>query len=399
MQSRIDAISLTQTLVGMNTVNPPGREREAVQVVGAMLEEAGFTTTYFEFADRRTSLVARCGDQEKGKPICVTGHIDTVPLGAIEWSVDPFSGDIVEDKLFGRGSSDMKAGVAAFVTAAIELASDLKDSAGVLLVITAGEETGCDGARHLAGVDGALTDVGAIVVGEPTANYPLVGHKGALWLDITTRGVTAHGSMPEQGVNAIYRGARLVTKLESYRLDAASHEILGAPTINVGTVEGGMNVNSVPDVMHIGVDLRTVPGMNHKALQDELSQFLAPEMDQMSPIVDLPPVWTDLNDRWVQQVFDVCARHLGCEPGIRGVNYFTDACILKPVCGGVPVIILGPGQPELAHQTDEYCFVYRIEQAVELYTDIIAAWCDTDQSAEQPVSDTVVSSPMFGFRH
>src|SRR5690606_35436298 len=142
---------------------------------------------YHEFGERRASLVARIGDGS-GAPLCFTGHIDTVPLGAMPWSVDPFAAESEGDRLYGRGSSDMKSGVAAFVAVAIALAPRLARSPGLLLVITAGEETGCEGAGHLARVDGALEPAGAIVVAEPTANYPYVGHKGALWLRARTRG-------------------------------------------------------------------------------------------------------------------------------------------------------------------------------------------------------------------
>src|SRR6185437_16938244 len=116
----------------------------------------------------------------------------------------PFGGEIVDGRLYGRGASDMKSGVAAFVAAAIAEAGRLADGSGVKLVVTAGEETGCEGAASLA-ASGRLGAAGALVVGEPTANQLFVGHKGALWLKAATAGATAHGSMPEQGDNAVYK--------------------------------------------------------------------------------------------------------------------------------------------------------------------------------------------------
>src|SRR5262249_12386324 len=155
-------------------------------------------------------------------------------------------------RLYGRGSSDMKSGVAAFVIAAQHLAKHLRASPGVVLVIAAGEETGCDGSRHLVAVNGALGEAGAIVIAEPTGNYPLVGHKGALWLHARATGVTAHGSMPDRGVNAIYKAARAVAKLERFAFAGKPHPVLGSPTLNVGTINGGFNINSVPDGTTIG---------------------------------------------------------------------------------------------------------------------------------------------------
>jgi hypothetical protein len=97
---------------------------------------------------------------------------------------------------------------------------------------------------------------GALVVAEPTTNRPLCGHKGALWLKATTRGVTAHGSMPDKGVNAIYAAARAVGRLEAFDFNVARHPVMGAPTLNVGTLHGGLNLNSVPDRAEIGIDIR-----------------------------------------------------------------------------------------------------------------------------------------------
>ncbi|MBL4613585.1 MAG: M20/M25/M40 family metallo-hydrolase, partial [Magnetovibrio sp.] len=193
----IDAVKLTQQLVRFNTISPDSNEQSCAEYIGKILEESGFRTSYHNFAPGRTSLVARIGEQSERPPLCFTGHIDTVPLGHKEWSVDPFAADIVDGKLYGRGTSDMKSGVAAFVTALTSIAQTLEQGPGVVLVITAGEETGCEGAFHLVGLEGVLGAAGAIVVAEPTSNFPFVGHKGALWLEGEVDGVTAHGSMPD----------------------------------------------------------------------------------------------------------------------------------------------------------------------------------------------------------
>ena len=118
-------------------------------------------------------------------------------------------------------------------------------------MITAGEETGCEGAFHLL-QDKALGRAGAVVVAEPTSNYPFVGHKGAFWLRAKATGVTAHGSMPDKGVNAIYKAARAVGKLEAFRFQNPPHDLMGQATLNVGTIRGGLNINSVPDEATVG---------------------------------------------------------------------------------------------------------------------------------------------------
>jgi succinyl-diaminopimelate desuccinylase len=318
--------------------------------------------------------VARIGGNSEKPPLCFTGHLDTVPLGAAPWSNDPFAAEIADGRLYGRGSSDMKSGVAAIVIAMLELAPKLQRSPGVVLVITAAEETGSEGAHHLAGLGQVLGQAGAMVVAEPTANYPYVGHKGTLWLQACTRGVTAHGSMPERGVNAIYKAARAIGKLEHFDFKTKPHAVLGAPTLNVGTIHGGMNINSVPDRTEIGIDLRTVPGQNHAALCAELRTYLGDDVE-LSPTVDVGSLWTDPDDSWVQQVFAIMAPLLGKPLEPRSASYFTDGATLAPAYGRPPTVILGPGEPTLAHQTDEYCVIERIAQAIEANLLITKDWC------------------------
>jgi succinyl-diaminopimelate desuccinylase len=370
----LDPLALTRDLLRFDTVNPPGQERACARHLGSLLESAGFAVDYHEYADTRTSLVARIGGADERAPICFTGHIDVVPLGTAPWTHDPFAGETDGPRLFGRGSSDMKSGVAAFVVALVDLAPHLRATPGVTLVITAGEETGCAGANHLLATPGALGRAGAIVVAEPTGNYPLVGHKGAYWLKAVAHGVTAHGSMPELGDNALFKAARAVSALESYRFDTHPHPMMGLPSLNVGTMHGGLNINSVPDEATIGIDIRTIPNQDHEALRAHLARTLGADIE-LQPIMDVPSVWTEPNEAWVQRVFDTVTPYLGERPRARTATYFTDAAALRAGYGAPPTLILGPGEPQTAHQIDEYCRIDRLEHATAFFTDIARDWC------------------------
>jgi len=365
------AVALTRDLVRLRSINPPGGEQPCAELAGRMLEAAGFAVTAHPLGEGRTNIVATLDGE--GAPLCFTGHLDTVPLGAAPWTRDPFAAEIDGDRLYGRGSSDMKAGVAAMVAAAVDLARLPGRRAGLALVLTAGEETGCDGARHLAGIAGALPRAGALVVGEPTANLPMIGHRGALWLRAAFHGVTAHGSMPEQGDNAVYKAARGVLRLADHGFDAQHHVHLGGPSINVGTFHGGLNVNSVPDRAEVQIDIRTVPGQSNDAICREVETVLG-EGAELSRIVDVGAVASSPQDEWVSGVFDLCERTAGRRIDPKGAAFFTDASVLAPAMGGVPVVILGPGEPTMAHKTDEYCLVSKIEDAVGLYTEIGRRW-------------------------
>jgi succinyl-diaminopimelate desuccinylase len=368
----MNAVELTRELVRIDSINPHTPERRCAEHVGKLLEDAGFSVSRHEFAEGRTSLVAqREGD---GLPICFAGHLDTVPLGAARWSRDPFGGEIDAGKLYGRGSSDMKSGVAAMVEAALRLAGAPLRRAGITLVLVAGEETGCEGAAHLAKVPGALGRAGALVVGEPTGNRPVIGHKGALWLKARTRGVTAHGSMPQMGVNAVIKAARAALDLSAFRFEVAPDPLLGSPTLNVGTFHGGLNVNSVPDAAEIGIDIRTIPAQKHAQLRKQIEALLGPEVE-LTSIVDVGGIRTSADDPFVQQVSELVAAVTGERQAPGTAPYFTDASVLTPAYGSVPTVVLGPGEMALCHQTDEHCRVDRIEQAAEIYTRLARQWC------------------------
>jgi len=373
MTSGTDAVALTQSLLRFDTVNPPGNEDQCARMLGAALERAGFRTRYHSFGPGRTNLLADVGGQSDRLPLCFTGHIDVVPLGNAPWSKDPFAGETDAGRMYGRGSSDMKAGVAAFVAAAIRMAPHLERTPGLTLVITAGEENGCEGAFHLHR-DGVLGRAGAVVVAEPTSNYPFVGHKGAFWLRAVTHGVTAHGSMPDKGDNAVYKAARAVTKLESFRFANPPHPLMGQATLNVGTFHGGLNINSVPDLAAVAIDIRTVPTVDHRELLAALSAQLGPEVE-LQTLIDLESVYTDPAEPWMQSVFDVMTPILGARPAARAATYFTDAAALNLAYRNPPTVILGPGEPHMAHQTDEYCVVERIAQSVGAYEQLIRRWC------------------------
>lgn len=365
------AVRLTQALVREDTVNPPGNEVRAIGLLAERLGDAGFDVTISPFGAGRASLIARIGSG--GRPLAFTGHVDTVPLGARQWSVDPWGGEIAGDRLFGRGASDMKSGVAAFTEACIAEADRLRDGPGALLIVTAAEETGSEGAQALVAA-GLLPEAGALVVAEPTANQPYAGHKGALWLKMVAHGVTAHGSMPEHGVNAVLKAARAVLRLEGFDL-GAGHAGLGRPTLNVGTLKGGLNINSVPDLAEAGIDIRTLPGQDHRALCQALADWVGDEV-ALQPLTSLEAVWSEpVTGSWSARVFAIMADLLGVAPTSRGASYFTDASVLAPAMAGLPTVILGPGEPQMAHQTDEYCLVSRIDQVVEAYRLIIRDWC------------------------
>lgn len=366
-----DPVDLALDLVARDSDNPPGRESECAALVAGLLEAGGFAVALHEFGPQRTGLVARLGKADGPPPLVLSGHLDTVPLGAAPWSVHP-RGERRDGRIFGRGTSDMKGGVAALLVAALAAARDCPGG-GLALVLTAGEETGCTGASAMVR-DGVLPPrAGALLVAEPTANRPMLGHKGALVLAARTRGRAAHGSMPELGDNAVLKAARVALALTEY-VDGLPVPASGQRvSLNVGGIRGGTKVNVVPDAAALELDLRCPVDLEPEALVADLRRAAGPGVDITVKSAGRG-VGTSPDHPWVRRAAALLAAETGRaqEPG--HLPYFTDAGILVPALGRPPVLILGPGEPGQAHQTDEWCDEANIRTAARFYEALCRDW-------------------------
>jgi len=368
------SVALAQELIRFPSLNPPGEEAACIDHIANLLAGAGIAVETYAFAPGRPSIVARIAGTGSDAPLCFTGHVDVVPLGAEPWAVAPFGGDIIDGKLFGRGSSDMKAGVAAFVAAILaEREVQPVFRRGITLVITAGEETGCEGAFHLAR-NRKLGPAGLLIVAEPSSNLPIVAHKGSLRVAVRVRGRTAHSSMPELGDNAIETAVDIIRRLRSWQPDSAKHALLGPMTAAVTTISGGSNINSVPDQASFTVDIRTVPSQRHSSLIADIKALCGPQAD-VDVVTDFPGFETDPQHTSVVSLIDILQTHLDKRPAPLGAPYFTDASALVPGFGGVPTVVIGPGEAAQAHQTNEFCYVRQIEMAFSIYRALIHQVC------------------------
>lgn len=371
-----DPLTLAQRLIALDT--RAGNEKPAATLLATLLGDAGFAVRLEEHPRERANLVARYGE---GTPLTLTGHLDTVPAEASGWSFDPLAADIDGDRLRGRGSSDMKAGVAAVVCAALRHA--VRGAPGALqLVFTFGEETGCDGARALDG----LAPSPALLVAEPTANRLVLGHKGALWLRLTAHGRSAHGSRPELGENALVALAATATRLHGHDgwPTSATH---GPATLNVGAFRSGVQPNLVPDHAELDLDIRTVPGFGTPEALAAVQSLAAPGT-RIERLLDLASIATDPAAPLVGGLAaalrptapggptaqDRPGEGGPAEPESACASYFTDASVLAGKLGTPAVLLHGPGDPEQAHTTDESCSVTRLLESADAYGRVLAAW-------------------------
>src|SRR5438093_7814319 len=263
-----DTVELLQQLVRTESYNPPGREQAVAETVAERARAWGLRAELVPLEQGRSNLLVSLPDEADGPTLLFCGHLDTVPPGDQPWEHAPLSGDLVNGVLHGRGTVDMKGGLVAMLAAMRSLAAGgQRLPRRVRLAGLVGEEVDCFGAKHFL-ASGGMREVDWLVVGEPTNLDVVVAHRGALWLELTAHGKTAHGSMPHLGINAIDHLVELLRELRGLRFEHTPHPLLAPPTLNVGTIEGGIKTNVVPDRFRATVHLRTLPGQRHDEIVD-----------------------------------------------------------------------------------------------------------------------------------
>jgi len=370
----VDCVKFCQELIRIKSVNPPGDELQAAEYVVSVLKKIGMEVELIKHSPTRASVLARLKSSRKKPALLFNGHLDTVPVGAEKWIHEPFQGDQSEGKIWGRGSADMKGGLAVLMVAAKALVDARVPLQGdLILTATAGEEVDSLGAIAVAGRRD-LGPIQAVVIPEPSYNDVFVAEKGAFWLELTTQGKTAHGSMPEQGRNAIMMMVALINELEKLTFPYKEHPLLGGFSKSINTISGGVKTNVVPDSCVVTVDMRTVPGQDHRAILKQVEDLIADLSRRMADFKasakvanDRAPVETSPNDPIVQNFYDVVAEVAGERPVPKGVRYYTDAVAFVPVLR-IPMIICGPGDAKLAHQPNEHVEVSKLVQAARIYT-------------------------------
>jgi len=363
-----EAVRLAQSLVRIDTAG--GGEQAAANLLAKRLARAGARVEVVPYDSGRAHLVAFAGDIGSA-PLLLSGHLDTVPAGGQPWSRDPLSGEVAEGWLHGRGAADMKSGVAALVTAIERHLASGRAGRGFVLVLTAAEETGCEGARHLVQTLDLPRD-GPLLVAEPTANRIATGHKGVLWLRISAAGSSAHGSRPDLGTSAITPLARLAVAMAECGIPDV-HPVMGPVTTNVGTFSGGTRINLVPDAATMTVDVRMVPGVEPDDVVARLRE-LGGDALEIEVLENLPPAYCEPDGPFVRMVGQAQQAATGVSETCLPLTYFTDAAILTGALACPEVVLLGPGDPAAAHTTDERCDVSQIVDAEATYEQVLSRW-------------------------
>lgn len=370
-----ELVELTRALIRIDTINPPGNERAAAELLLERARAWGLQADLVPLSDNRANLDIRLPGDGSEPALVYCGHLDTVPLGEESWTHGPHEAHLDPDGvLWGRGAVDMKGGVAAMLYGVALLARrSVRPPGDVRLLATIGEEVDCAGARA-ALEQGAMDEVGQLVIAEPTGMELVAAHKGALFLELTAHGRAAHAAMPEQGSNAISHLIRLLERVEQFDFGVDEHPLLGCPTVSIGTITGGSVVNIVPDHCVAQVDVRTTPDVDHAKLVQRLEKLVGAHRGdgvelELRVTGDYPAVGTS-PDHPLVTAADRALSSVSDEPASRTtVSYFSDGSILQPPTG-VPTLLCGPGDPNLAHQTNERVQVSELVRAARFFAEL-----------------------------
>lgn len=379
-----DAVALTRELVRVDSRNPtlvagaPGEGRIA-RVLADVLSAWGFRVEVSEAAPGRPNVVARVGGAKQGsRSLMFNGHIDVVGVEGMVHS--PWDPAVRDGRLYGRGSSDMKAGVAAMCAAAARALSASSGGLDGEIIITAvvDEEYSSLGTRALV-AEGIRAD--AAIVTEPTGLSIMPAHKGFVWADVVVEGRAAHGSRWDVGVDAIRHAGLLLTALDALDaelLPSRDHPLLGRPSLHAATIDGGIGLSTYPDKCHFTIERRTIPGETTAAVMAEIEDAFArvrarrPELDaNVSLIFEQPPSDVSIEAPIVRSL-DGALRACGEEVKVMGMSAWTDAAILNEA--GIPAICFGPGDIGLAHAAEEYVRVDEIERATLVLAALAMEW-------------------------
>ncbi len=371
-------MDLTTRLVQIPTENPPGNEKLAAQFLKPLLSKMGFKVKILLSSKGRWNLIAEKRWGKGGRTLIFNGHLDVVPAGEpSQWKYPPFQGKLSKGRIYGRGASDMKSGIGSFIHALsmIERSKIHFHQGAVILHLVSDEEShGHQGMGFLTQRGGIQGD--AALVGEPTDLHPVIAHKGALWLRISTFGKSAHSAKPHLGVNAIEKMMKLMDQLNLIPLEK-EHPLLGKPTLSIGTIRGGTKINIVPDRCEIEVDRRLLPGEKKEEVLGEMKKFLDLIQSKdslfqyrMEEIDFAEPSKVDPEEEIVNIGVEAIHKVMGKRAPLRAFSGFTDSRFYINQCH-IPTLIFGPGDTSQIHTTDESVEVEALIQAAHIYALIL----------------------------
>lgn len=375
-----EKIKLLADLISFKSVND--YELDVAQYIKKFFEKYGIDSKIIPINDTRANLVAEVGS---GSPVlAISGHMDVVSEGDTnDWETDPF--ELVEKsgKLYGRGTTDMKSGLAAMIVAMIELKKNglLQNNGTLRFMATVGEEVGEKGSADFYD-KGFTNDIDALVIGEPSGDEIIYGHRGSMDVRITSYGEMAHSSIPEKGYNALDPVVEFLNDAKHYfESITVSDKELGKLTYNTTILNAGKQVNTIPDKATAEMNIRTIPEFSNKMVSQVLDKLVKKQNDQganmkLDIYMSQEPVLKQKDNRLVELADQSVENNLNTQfqrmtsPGV------TDASnLLKGHSNSeFPFIMFGPGETKMAHKVNEFVDKQRYLSFSNIYDELILSY-------------------------
>lgn len=375
---RTDLVNFTQHLVRTKSLS--GDEQKVISIVKKKMIDLGYDDVV---VDSMGNVVGRIGDGDTA--ILFDSHVDTVDVqDEDEWEVPPFSGKIVDGKLWGRGSVDMKSGAAASVYAGAVARKNGLDAKITLYVSCTVMEEDCDGENLKHAFQELDLRPNFVVICEPSGNLITLGHKGKAQLSIKTHGVSAHGSAPEKGVNAIYEMAEIIQRVEQCNQDLIKRGHPRGTLVMSKIASKSASLNAVPSECEAYLDRRMVPGETEDAVKKEMERILNGKNAIWEVGTLVRQSWTgmkvqyepfhlaweiDKNHELTQNCIAAYQKVFGRHPSKFDFWDFSTNAV-TPVRLGIPTIGFGPGEYKMAHMRNERCDISQIVDACAFYAQL-----------------------------
>ena len=373
-----DIINLAQQLIRIPSDETAG-EQEVCDYLESVLKSLGMKIKIQQVKPNRPNIIAEVVGNNSGKVIMLNGHIDTVPIGDIDkWSVDPYGGNIKNNKLFGRGATDMKGSIASMIIAIKYMMNNITNFNGKIIFtgVMAEETTGIGTQKVVE--DNIKADMA--IVGEPSDEKIYRAHKGTMWFNLFSYGKLEHSSESDSGSNnAIINMMKLIEEINkiSKELEMIDNDLVGHPTINVGLIEGGTKQNMIADSCKVSIDRRVLPGEDPDKILDELrvrfnklrSTDSRLEFDIKKDTIR-EAVEVSESEQIVQELKKALNKVFNKDTIVSGMKATTDMSILVNQ-GKIPSVIYGPGFIKQAHTIDEFIEVERLIKSSEVYAEVL----------------------------
>ena len=372
------SIALLKEILAIPSVNGADNEGAVAEFIANYLKEKHIDAFVQQIDETHANIIAKL-EGKSSETVVWNGHLDTVPYGNTEeWNTDPSIPVERNGRIYARGASDMKSGLAAMVYLLGEIGeSGEKPEQTILFLGTCDEEkSGLGAEKILEEID--LSSGSLLLIGEPTGCKLGVAQKGCIWAQLNISGKTSHGAYPEEGCNAVEYGMKIVCRIKKW-VTEYEHRVLGTATAQVTMIQGGIAPNMTPDFAEILLDIRTVPGNSAEDVEKKIKKICREEVEETNGEVKFEvriknarrAIEIAEEERWLKE-FKAYLKQNGAETEEIGINYFTDASILTNKESEIPVLLFGPGEPRLAHKPNEFVELEKYEKYIEILGEIFS---------------------------